>query len=304
MDKDLMNKLGESVLDPLKEAKGLKTVVGGVIPEIPKTKGLGNGTSVTRSSGSYSIQKPNRKGSRTVRAEADPNLIHATQKNLVEESEQDVIERKLKKERALERERILESQEMMLQESLLEESENRIPRARVISGSHSLATRDSKNASSPSKKVSFDASTVAPELAFGLSQGSLSETSTAGSGSYQIVKSKKSSKPVRSEKVKLKDDVKAPRPASRLKQTFDKLIGRSNEAEVKEPKTTGLYEESSEIWFEDKPEGDKYWTVAADDSQRKDRSIWTLLAVFVFLTLLFGTLVWLLLSYSPEMLLG
>lgn len=256
MDKisSLLEESSESTFDPFSENDDFDGLQAGAIPpvrkssgSVRKSSGLGESTSVSRSSGFYSIQKPKRREHTTVRAKTDPRLI----------------QKSLKKE----------------------------PRKRKISGTYSIGKDDQRpikreKVSSKSMEAIFRQKAV--ESHVDQSEHSLAEemkSSPKVSGSYQYVKSDLNT--VRREEVSLASNVEAPRPVGRLKQTFDKILGRKIDPQIGS---------SGEQWLEDKPEGDKYWTVAADDSQRDDHSIWTLLLVFTLLTILFAILLWLLLG--------
>ncbi len=167
---------------------------------------------------------------------------------------------------------------------LIQETRSEEPRKRKVSGTYSIAKTDKPIHRDRVSSQALKAVDLSPTVSSSEPNVDTVDSTINGTGSYQLGKSEGGK---RSEEVVLAGDIVAPRPASRLKQTFEKILGRKPEAPV---------EDSGQEWFGDKPEGDKYWTVAADDSQRDDHSIWTLLMVFVILTVLFGVLLWLLLG--------
>lgn len=115
-----------------------------------------------------------------------------------------------------------------------------------------------------------------------------SSTALGVSGSYHFVKGN-NRKTTNSEVVEVSESLNIPQPIKKkgVRGSFRKLIGLQKET---------LEGNSSEEWYGDKPEGDKYWTVYTNDAEKDDRSIWTLLFIYISLSVAIAGILWIILK--------
>ncbi|GEM_PF-4512939 len=204
-----------------------------VVPKIPRrTHGLSETSStVSRSSGFYSIQNPKKK------AKAKTKKGNTTRKPLL----------------------------------VVNENAEKV-RKRKISGTYQLSQKDS----------GFIRDRLSSDIFESLDPSRLIEESELAhlekprvTGSYQFVRSD----------LKTGPDTQKKKRKKAKRGVFDKLIGRTKPVE-------NTPESEDSTWYTDKPEGDKYWTFAADDSQKKDTSLFTLFWVWLVLSFLIVVILW------------